>query len=157
MGYPMTFSRLISRNGLGNYKEGYKHDSDDFSALRGDLLRFVEDTQDHDHIDWFVRITGATEHQVRQVLALVFNDERTITINNVPLGGAPKLREIIHGEEVFPSGEELTMRADRERIKELLKAYAELNESYFERISEWLKERNRADALQAKIDAKEKN
>lgn len=115
MGYPMTFSRLVHRNGLSEFRNGY----DAGTALHGDLNRFVENTQDHNHVAFFVQATGASEGQVRQLLALIFDDEARLTVNGMALGYLPGLNYTEPDGNQLPSGDALIESADRKRIAEL--------------------------------------
>ena len=132
MGYPMTFSRLIRRNWI-DIDQGYESPTER-SSVSGDMKRFVEDTMDHQHVEFFARISGATEDQVRLILALVFDSNRDLTINGQPIGfGMGKDdAELIDGAKL---GETLTIRADRLRIEVLEAAVQHQQESFMEFVS----------------------
>lgn len=131
----MTFTRLISRNGLSEYRKGY----DGGSSLHGDLLRFVENAQDHNHIAFFARITGATEDQIRQLLAMIFDDQRHITVNGMPLGEMPSF-DGADAVEGLPSGADLTVSADRTRIAELETRIEKQDDTINRLLEAWRKE-----------------
>lgn len=81
MGYPMTFSRFICRNGLSEFRRGY-----DAGLVHGDLLRFVQDTQDDQHVEFLSQITGSNTNQIKKILSVVFDETDRITVNHVPFG-----------------------------------------------------------------------
>lgn len=137
MGYPMSFARFIHRNGLGDYQVGYDHNGEhpgQGSAIKGDLLRFVEDTQDHAHVEWLARDSGATEDQVRRLLARVFADEHRIAVTDVPFGGPDLTSDQLLSGDVLPTGAELTKRADRVRVEFLETSLRQMTEQHIEAI-----------------------
>jgi len=67
MGYPMSWGRLIGRS-IG--REGYAGGS----TTSGDALRVEHDCQDDYHVSIYADVSGATEDQVRLVLAAFFDD-----------------------------------------------------------------------------------
>lgn len=112
MGYPMTFTRFIRRNGLADYKNGYG------TQIEGDLNRWVNNSQDHAHIEYFSKISGATEDQVRLILAVLLDPDRNVTMEGIPL------QFFENGTEYDPVkmaalAADLTLRADRKKIAEL--------------------------------------
>lgn len=136
MGYPMSFTRFIHRNELSDYQIGYDHNGEhpgQGSAIKGDLLRFVEDTQDHAHVEWLARDSGATEDQVRRILARVFADEHRIAVTEVPFGGPDLTSKQLLSGDVFPTGAELTKRADQKLIA-VLREHIESHERSFDRL-----------------------
>ncbi len=78
MGYPMTYTRVISRNHLqGDY------DSPDDSCcgfyvcscrrfLAGDLRRLERDQRDSLHLEMYAKTAGITKKQARKVLDAFF-------------------------------------------------------------------------------------
>jgi len=87
MGYPMTYGRMISRNGLGG---GYGHNPEikptqaypdpqsqqpenkQYSLIAGDLRRLEQDQRDDQHLKEYAKRTKLTEAQVLHVLDLLF-------------------------------------------------------------------------------------
>lgn len=70
MGYPMTYPRVVNRNGLlGNYTESR---GDKLTA--GDLRRLELDQRDENHLRLYAEHAKITEHQAWLVLTAFFTD-----------------------------------------------------------------------------------
>lgn len=69
MGGAMDYQRALNRNGFG---VGDYDPQDPKGLLRGDLRRLEKDTQDARHIAMYVRVSGATEEQVRRIFRHFF-------------------------------------------------------------------------------------
>jgi hypothetical protein len=75
MGYPMTYSRVVYRNGLlGDYVGGTNHPPDGYKdMIAGDLRRLEKDQRDEQHLAEYAKRTGLTPEQVKSVLDLLFD------------------------------------------------------------------------------------
>lgn len=72
MGWPMTYARVINRNGLtGNYTETPDYMGDK-RLIAGDLRRLEQDTLDRWHVSMYAKEAGITEDQVRLLFMLFF-------------------------------------------------------------------------------------
>lgn len=83
MGYPMTWSRVISRSNLfGDYTSRVstlpgggtaERDNDNLSFLCGDIRRFEVDQRDQSHLEHYARLAGIATYQVKAVLDALFD------------------------------------------------------------------------------------
>jgi hypothetical protein len=85
MGYPMTYARLVGRNGLNG--EGYNHTdpktgvhavgSEEVvrSMVRGDMRRLEHDQRDEQHLKLYAEHAGITTEQAKLVLDLFFKED----------------------------------------------------------------------------------
>lgn len=77
MGYPMTWWRLVHRNGLeGDYSptnEIYPHHHGS-RMIAGDMRRLEEDSRDEHHLSWVADCAGITPDQAKIVLDWFFRD-----------------------------------------------------------------------------------
>lgn len=74
MGYPMTYQRVVSRNGLrGDYTERGQ-EPDGLGAIRGDLRRLECDQRDILHLTAYARYAGITVGQAKLVLDAFLGD-----------------------------------------------------------------------------------
>ena len=75
MGYPMTYHRIILRNGLsGGYDMGVKPNHHGPRAIAGDLRRLEEDSRDAAHLKQISEIAKITPEQAKIVLDWLFRD-----------------------------------------------------------------------------------
>lgn len=74
MGYPMTYDRVVKRNGLtGNYsKTSYDKGKEWKRNIAGDLRRLEKDMQDEAHIKRFAKYAGCTKKEAAAVLDAFF-------------------------------------------------------------------------------------
>ncbi len=72
MGYPMTYQRVIGRNGLHGGYDDPPRPLPASSAIAGDLRRLEHDQRDPLHLDLYARKVGITPEQVKCVLDLFF-------------------------------------------------------------------------------------
>ena len=71
MGYPMTYSRVVSRNWLsGDYGDRRDHLMIATGLVAGDLRRLEVDQRDEYHLNLYAEKVGITPAQVKQVLDL---------------------------------------------------------------------------------------
>ena len=73
MGYPMTYRRVVMRNGL--LEGGYANTPDQLSMLCGDLRRLEIDQRDELHLAYYAQRAGITPEQVKAVLDVFFGEE----------------------------------------------------------------------------------
>lgn len=100
MGYPMTYPRVVMRNGLQGSYSGTHRREDWARMVAGDLRRLEQDARDDHHIDKFVEATGATEGEVRAILEAFFTD---FGITPTPwLGSDPHGRKLVEAASVTP-------------------------------------------------------
>lgn len=70
MGYPMTYPRVVLRNGLdGDYAE-----SRGGTLIAGDMRRLELDQRDERHLKQYAAVAGITDHQAYLVLTAFFTD-----------------------------------------------------------------------------------
>ena len=74
MGYPMDYTRVVSRNNLHG---DYVHPVDDRSEsvrgmIAGDLRRLEKDQRDDRHIHAYAKVAGCTKKQAKAVLDAFF-------------------------------------------------------------------------------------
>lgn len=80
MGYPMTYPRVVMRNGLdGDYaNSGVVTGNDGRDAARrmlaGDLRRLELDARDDYHVARFAKLSGVSKPKVRLILDALFTD-----------------------------------------------------------------------------------
>lgn len=90
MGYPMSYGRVVNRNGLtGGYDAG---------LIQGDLRRLEDDQRDDRHLEEYAAAAGITPAQAKLVLDAFFGFEKqpakTVTkVENEPgkEGSPPKI------------------------------------------------------------------
>jgi hypothetical protein len=78
VGYPMSWRRLVNRNGLtGDYRD----DDDDPTGARtprriiaGDMRRLEHDTMDDRHLRAYALLAGVDVAQVKAIFAVFFAD-----------------------------------------------------------------------------------
>lgn len=102
MGYPMTYQRLIDRNGLQGGYDGFgdpvsdgvgapqwsqmdherfqgwprvPHRQPHHSPIAGDMRRVEADQRDAKHLDEYARLAGITPEQVSAVLTAFFEGD----------------------------------------------------------------------------------
>lgn len=85
MGYPMTYARVVGRNGL--HGPGYSHTDpktgtvnvsvEEYvrSMIRGDMRRLEEDQRDENHLKKYADHAGITPEQAKKVLDLFFLED----------------------------------------------------------------------------------
>ena len=77
MGYPMSWRRLVNRNGLNG---GYQHselpnqNAHGSRLIAGDMRRLEEDSRDEAHLKWVAEIASITPEQAKLVLDWFFRD-----------------------------------------------------------------------------------
>ena len=77
MGYPMTYTRVVLRNGLdGNYAaSGPPGASTDWKRMvAGDMRRLEQDQMDDLHIAMYAEAAGISKPKARKVLEAFFTD-----------------------------------------------------------------------------------
>jgi hypothetical protein len=75
MGYPMTYPRVVLRNGLtGNYAESYGEQRTLRTLIAGDMRRLEHDMRDQRHLRAFAEKAGISDHQAWLVLTAFFTD-----------------------------------------------------------------------------------
>ena len=72
MGYPMTYQRMVGRNGLGGDYGDVAHSLPASSVIAGDLRRLEHDQRDPLHLELYARKAGITSEQAKCVLDLFF-------------------------------------------------------------------------------------
>lgn len=74
MGYPMTYDRVVMRNGLnGNYASTPGSGAKVWKRnIAGDLRRLEQDMQDEQHIKRFAKHAGCTKKEAAAVLDAFF-------------------------------------------------------------------------------------
>jgi hypothetical protein len=75
MGYPMTWQRIVDRNGLkGDYMDT-SIDKGDFGSrmIAGDMRRLERDTRDDLHIKAYAKLAGCTKAQAKKLLDAFFD------------------------------------------------------------------------------------
>lgn len=86
MGYPMTYSRVVGRNGLNGPGYTATWDSTTMmpnetleehvrSMIRGDMRRLEQDQRDEQHLKLYADNAGITPEQARAVLDLFFKED----------------------------------------------------------------------------------
>jgi len=93
MGYPMTYWRVLWRNGLtGEYQHTANPagTEDGRGMIRGDLRRLEQDQRDDLHLRKYADRAGITPAQVKVVLDLLFDGE----------GYERAQREIVEGQRL---------------------------------------------------------
>lgn len=75
MGYPMSYTRVVNRNGLAG--EGYTVTTNEEcepvkSNIRGDMRRLEHDTVDERHLSMYAIEADITVEQVKKVFDLFF-------------------------------------------------------------------------------------
>ena len=76
MGYPMTYPRVVHRNGIdGDYsKSGYDETQSVRTLIAGDMRRLELDQRDPRHLKRYAEYAGITDHQAWLVLTAFFTD-----------------------------------------------------------------------------------
>ena len=69
MGYPMTWPRVVGRNGVLSYRFATIEFGE---RVQSDLRRFAEDQQDEAHLRAYAEIAGITPEQAKAVLDALF-------------------------------------------------------------------------------------
>jgi len=72
MGYPMTYARLVRRNGLYGDYDGCANEH--LGCIRGDMRRLELDTRDEQHLRMYADTAGITPEQVKAVFDKFFDD-----------------------------------------------------------------------------------
>lgn len=69
MGYPMSYPRVVHRNGLiGNYESAMTPQR----AIAGDLRRLEQDQRDPAHLERYAAVASITPAQAKAVLDALF-------------------------------------------------------------------------------------
>lgn len=75
MSYPMSYMRLVKRNGLeGDYGTERPRWGSTPNLIAGDLRRLEADQRDEYHLARYAERAGITPEQVKAVLDLFFTD-----------------------------------------------------------------------------------
>lgn len=74
MGYPMSWGRVCSRNGLlGDYVYPMDGSREAIAGMiAGDMRRLERDSRDENHLKEWARISGATPEQCKRLLDAFF-------------------------------------------------------------------------------------
>ena len=78
MGYPMTYSRLISRNRLGGDYVccDEKGNANVKGLIAGDMRRLENDQRDLFHLEYYSKLTGISKPKIKKVLDAFFEGLR---------------------------------------------------------------------------------
>jgi len=75
MGYPMTYPRVVMRNGLqGDYSDSGPGPQFSRTLLAGDMRRLEEDQRDARHIARYAEYAGVSKPKAAKVLEAFFTD-----------------------------------------------------------------------------------
>jgi hypothetical protein len=102
MGYPMTYWRVLWRNGLTGE---YQHSTDVWGRedgrgpIRGDLRRLEQDQRDGHHLEKYAKRAGITPGQAKAVLDLLFDGEDYDVTNRRTVEGQRVTTEQIRAAE----------------------------------------------------------
>lgn len=78
MGYPMTYGRVVNRNGLtGDYGHDVnaERDANLRRIIAGDLRRLEKDQRDPQHLARYAKYAGVTPGQARKILDAFFHGD----------------------------------------------------------------------------------
>ncbi len=97
MGYPMTWQRLVSRNGLhGGYTVTSELQHHGPRHIAGDMRRLEQDSRDALHLVKYARYAGITRDEAQAVLDAFFDPRLVTDILTWP--EHVKLYEEVHGK-----------------------------------------------------------
>jgi hypothetical protein len=97
MGYPMTYRRVVNRNGLtGDYEHEPPVPLNTVrkSLVAGDLRRLEKDCRDRWHLDAYAAVTGVPVESVKAVLDAFFDRDAEIENARVKTSHEQREREV---------------------------------------------------------------